>query len=103
MNTTREPVVPDDPGTLVGAPGPKASTDATFDGGGEMGPLMRSFDWSKTPLGPVSEWSQALKTTVGILLRSPSPMYLAWGCLGRRGASWWSRMGKTSGMGYTRF
>ena len=35
MNTTREPVVPDDPGTLVGAPGPKAGTDRTFDGGVE--------------------------------------------------------------------
>ncbi len=63
----------------MGAPGPKSSTDRTFDGGGEMGSLMRSIDWSKTALGPVSGWSQALNTTVGILLRSPSRMYLAWG------------------------
>ena len=65
--------------TPVGAPGAKVSTDKTFDGGGEMGSLMRSFDWSKTALGPVSGWSQALKTFVGGLLRCPSPMYLAWG------------------------
>ncbi len=79
MNTTPEPVVLDDPGTPAGTPGPKASADRTFDGGGEMGALMRSFDWSKTALGPVSGWSQALKTMVGVLLRSPSAMYLTWG------------------------
>ena len=79
MNTTREPVVPDDPGTLVGAPGPKASTGSTFDGGGEMGSLMRSFDWSKTALGPVSGWSLALKTMIVVVLRSPISMHFAWG------------------------
>lgn len=57
----------------------KTSTDKLFDGGGEMGSLMRAFDWSKTALGPVSGWSQALKTMVGVVLRSPAPMYLAWG------------------------
>jgi len=79
MNTTAEPVVVDDPGTPAGTPGPNASADRTFDGGGEMGALMRSFDWSKTALGPVSGWSQALKTMVGVLLRGPSAMYLTWG------------------------
>ena len=79
MITTRESDALDDPGTPVGAPGPKGSTDRTFDGGGEMGALMRSFDWSKTALGPVSGWSQALKTMVGVLLGTPSPMHLAWG------------------------
>ncbi len=54
-------------------------TTDMFDGGGDMGSLMRSFDWSKTALGPVSGWSQALQTMVGVLLRSPSAMYLAWG------------------------
>ncbi len=50
-----------------------------FDGGGEMGSLMSSVDWSKTALGPVSGWSQALATMVGVVLRSPAAMYLAWG------------------------
>ena len=57
----------------------KISTETMFDGGGEMGSLMRSFDWSKTALGPISQWSQALKNMVSVLLRSPFPMYLAWG------------------------
>ena len=63
----------------MGAPDAKIGTGRMFDGGGEMGALMRSFDWSKTALGPVSGWSQALKTMVGVVLRSPSPMYLTWG------------------------
>src|SRR4029078_1670068 len=47
--------------------------------GGEMGALMRSIDWAKTPLGPVSSWSQALRTMVGLLLRNRFPMLVWWG------------------------
>jgi signal transduction histidine kinase len=50
-----------------------------FDGGGEMGALMRTIDWSRTPLGPIHGWSQALRTTVGLLLRNRFPMLLWWG------------------------
>jgi signal transduction histidine kinase len=60
-------------------PGPETSIDAVFAGGGEMGALMRSIDWATSPLGPVSLWSQALRTTVGLLLRSRFPMLLWWG------------------------
>lgn len=38
-----------------------------FADGGEMGELMRSIRWADTPLGPPSGWSQALRTTVGLL------------------------------------
>jgi PAS domain S-box-containing protein len=48
-------------------------------GGGEMGALMRSLDWSKTPLGIVSEWAQSLKTALSILLSSRYPMFIWWG------------------------
>ncbi len=44
-----------------------------------MGTLMRSIDWSKTGVGPVSGWSHALRTMIGVLLRSRSPMHLSWG------------------------
>src|SRR3954470_24527307 len=47
--------------------------------GGDMGALMRSIDWAKTPLGPVSGWSHALRTTGGLLLRNRFPMLLWWG------------------------
>src|SRR5262249_116095 len=47
--------------------------------GGEMGALMASLDWAATPLGAVSQWSQALRTTVGLLLRNHFPILLWWG------------------------
>ena len=44
-----------------------------------MGSRIRAFDWSETPLGPPTEWPQALKTLVNLLLASTQPMFLAWG------------------------
>jgi two-component sensor histidine kinase len=48
-------------------------------GGGENGALIGALDWSNTSLGPISEWPESLKTTVGMLLRSPVPIVLLWG------------------------
>jgi signal transduction histidine kinase len=50
-----------------------------FRNGGEMGVLMASIDWSKTAVGPIEGWSQALRTMVGLLLRNKFPMLLWWG------------------------
>ena len=50
-----------------------------FDVPGEMASRMRSIDWSATPLGPVSRWSQALRNTVGLLLHNKFPILLWWG------------------------
>jgi two-component system sensor histidine kinase VicK len=47
--------------------------------GGEMGQLIRDFDWSLTPLGPPEEWPAALKIAVGTMMRSPFPMHITWG------------------------
>jgi signal transduction histidine kinase/FixJ family two-component response regulator len=55
------------------------ATDVVFAGGGEMGRRMSAFDWSKTPLGPVSSWPQTLKTCVRIILTSRQPMFVWWG------------------------
>jgi PAS domain S-box-containing protein len=41
--------------------------------------MMRARDWSRTPLGPVSEWPQALRTAVRIVLTSRQPMFVWWG------------------------
>jgi PAS domain S-box-containing protein len=46
---------------------------------GELGALIRAFDWSSTSLGPIPNWPQSLKTTVDLLLRSPVPIVLLWG------------------------
>src|SRR6266851_3280857 len=48
-------------------------------GGGEMGNVVRSKDWSKTPLGPIESWPQSLRTTVSLCLASNFPISLAWG------------------------
>ncbi|MEO7426520.1 MAG: response regulator [Fibrobacteria bacterium] len=48
-------------------------------GGGEMGDLMRSIDWSRNPLGPIENWPQSLRTTLSILLTSKHPIFLWWG------------------------
>ena len=47
--------------------------------GGEMGQLIRSFDWSNTILGSPDGWSQSLRVTIGIILKSKFPMFLWWG------------------------
>ena len=48
-------------------------------GGGEMGKVVRSRDWSKTPLGPIESWPQSLRTTVSLGLASNFPISLVWG------------------------
>jgi len=45
-----------------------------LQGGGEMGALMRSMDWSRTPVGPVERWPSSLKTVLGLLFGSESPL-----------------------------
>jgi PAS domain-containing protein len=47
--------------------------------GGEMGARIRAFDWNESRLGPPESWPQPLKTSVGILLSSKFPMFVAWG------------------------
>ena len=48
-------------------------------GGGEMGALMRSTDWSKTKLGPIESWPNSLRTMLGVVLGSRFPMMIWWG------------------------
>ena len=44
-----------------------------------MAQRMRDVDWAKTPLGPVENWPQSLKTSVRIMLTSRQPMFVWWG------------------------
>ncbi len=50
-----------------------------LSGGGRMGNLMRSKDWSLTAAGTPDTWPQSLRTTLSILLNSKFPMFLWWG------------------------
>jgi signal transduction histidine kinase len=52
---------------------------ALLASGSEMGERTRAFDWSKTPLGPIAEWPQALRTVVRVMLDSRYAMWLGWG------------------------
>ena len=56
-----------------------APSNDLFAGGGEMGALMRTTDWSRTKLGPVETWPQSLRTMLGVVLGSRFPMLLWWG------------------------
>ena len=60
--------------------GNSKATDLSFlAGGGEMGALMRSHDWSNTAVGNPEQWPAGLKTIIGVLLHSKFPMLLCWG------------------------
>lgn len=50
-----------------------------FKGGGEMGELTRSFNWSETSLGSPETWPKSLLTTISIVLNSRFPMFIWWG------------------------
>src|SRR5688572_16122879 len=62
---------------------PSSSINSTardcLAGGGNMGAMMRAFDWSTTPFGPVEQWPQSLRTAVSIMLESRFAMVVAWG------------------------
>jgi two-component system sensor histidine kinase VicK len=50
-----------------------------LQGGGEMGEIIRSFDWPATALGSPETWPNVLKITTGIMLSSKYPMLICWG------------------------
>ncbi|GLV59346.1 two-component hybrid sensor and regulator [Dictyobacter sp. S3.2.2.5] len=47
--------------------------------GGEMGLLIREYNWAQTPLGPPSHWPQSLQIAVSMMLEARFPMAVAWG------------------------
>ncbi len=50
-----------------------------LQGGGEMGELIRNYDWDQSELGIPENWPHSLQTTIGIILHAASPMFLFWG------------------------
>ncbi|MFR0717527.1 response regulator [Enterobacterales bacterium BD_CKDN230030183-1A_HGKHYDSX7] len=50
-----------------------------LDGGGEMADRIRDHDWAATPLGPLEQWPDVLKTTVALCLGSHFPQAVMWG------------------------
>src|SRR5262245_32987489 len=56
-----------------------AAAVGIFPGTSEMASLMRSLDWSKTPVGPPELWPESLRTAVRICVTSPYPIFMTWG------------------------
>lgn len=50
-----------------------------FPGESEVSALLRRHDWGKSPLGPVSDWPQSLRTSISICLSSAFPILVWWG------------------------
>ena len=50
-----------------------------LSGAGEMGQLIRAYDWSATPLGNPDGWPQNLKLALRIILNSRQPRWIGWG------------------------
>ena len=58
---------------------PKGRNLGFLSGGGELGRLIREFDWSTTPLGSPDTWPQSLRLALRIMLASRQPMWIGWG------------------------
>lgn len=57
-----------------------SNTQLNFlSGGGEMGSLIRAYNWDSTPLGSPETWPQPLKTILRLLLSCGHPMLIWWG------------------------
>jgi PAS domain S-box-containing protein len=50
-----------------------------LSGGGEMGGLIRQYDWRSSSLGAPDRWPQSLKTAIRIMLTSRQPIWIGWG------------------------
>jgi PAS domain S-box-containing protein len=69
-------------GRPAGAPRPTGSPPVHTDcltGSGEASELARAVDWSRTAIGPVAGWSQALRATAALVLHNHCGMLLWWG------------------------
>jgi len=56
-----------------------SAAGARIVGEGEMAKLVRSHDWSQTPLGPIESWPHELVDVVNLTLSSPVPARTLWG------------------------
>ena len=48
-------------------------------GGGELGHLIRAYDWESSPLGTPGTWPQSLRSALSICLHSSFPTAIYWG------------------------
>jgi PAS domain S-box-containing protein len=58
---------------------PTATGRGFLAGGGELGSLIRAFDWQPTALGAPESWPQNLRMALRIMLTSRQPIWIGWG------------------------
>ncbi len=58
---------------------PAHSMPDWLKGSGALGRLIAEHDWAQTPLGPIDNWPQSLRTAVNLMLNSQHPMWIGWG------------------------
>ncbi|HWD29409.1 MAG TPA: PAS domain-containing protein [Rhizomicrobium sp.] len=58
------------------AGGPK---DALRAQAGAMAERIHTFDWTTSPLGPIADWSPALRNSVSLMLPAQAQIVLFWG------------------------
>ncbi|WP_429303540.1 response regulator [Paraburkholderia sp. GAS199] len=56
-----------------------SDSPAFLAGGGELGALIRAYDWTSTALGAPHSWPQGLKIAIRIMLTSRQPIWIGWG------------------------
>ncbi|MBC7666453.1 MAG: hypothetical protein H7276_22115 [Caulobacter sp.] len=62
--------------TDAARPSSKHTADADAD---DASALLRSTDWSSTPLGPIEDWPKSLRGYAEMVLAMPTPAILFWG------------------------
>ena len=50
-----------------------------LEGGGDSGSVLRSIDWTRSPLGEPSGWPLQLRTLVGVMLEAGQGILIVWG------------------------
>jgi len=62
------------------APGSSSDLDSLRGrGGGAAGEVLRAVNWSRNPLGPITQWPPSLKTAVRAMLGTRQSTCLFWG------------------------
>ena len=64
---------------MIGLPVTSKQDDESNASETPLRTVVDNFDWSETPLGPMSHWSPTLVALVDVVIASKQPMCLAWG------------------------
>jgi PAS domain S-box-containing protein len=57
----------------------ESNPEALIHGNSRMAELIRTHDWSVTPLGPIEDWSEALLLSANLMLSCAFPSLVFWG------------------------